>query len=93
MYLVKAHFPALLPSSAVVSEPSSCAAVHSPPRPSGHRSCRTRRERQPQEAMKLPSLRVESGQKSTLQVAACFRYAVFYERKRKRVSRWLSSGL
>lgn len=64
-------------------EPSLCTRVHSPPRvsstvsrPLGHRSRLTRRERQPQEVMKLPSLGVEAGQESLVQVAGCFRYAI-----------------
>jgi hypothetical protein len=63
-------------------EPSLCAIVHSSPRVSptvsrslGQRSRLTRRERQPQEVMKLPYLGVEAGQESVVQVASCFRYA------------------
>lgn len=64
-------------------EPSLRATVLSPSRvsptvsrPLGHRSRLTRRERQLQEVMKLPSLAVEAGQESVLQVAGCFRYAI-----------------
>jgi hypothetical protein len=72
----KAHmFP-----SCFFLRPSLCATVHSPPRllptvtrPLGQRPHLIRRERRPQEVMKLTSLGVEAGQKSVLQVAGSFR--------------------